>query len=209
MIGGVADRPQVVELELPDPEFRQGPSEGQDFGDALRGDGHGRAGRNAEIPSQPESLQGALVAALLSDAVGCRPDALQRNPEQVQRGGDLGQAALDAVPVGADLDAQAQFLLGVADDLREVPVDEGLSAEQGHGLGAVLVPHREAAEPWWRVRVQPRGAHRGLRGPIGDVRQPTEVSRSCPWPTTGTRRRAAGWQSPGRRGRSGGRCSRG
>ncbi|CAM5495861.1 hypothetical protein SBADM41S_10023 [Streptomyces badius] len=30
----------------------------------------------------------------------------------------------------------------MADDLREVPVDEGLSAEQGHGLGAVLVPHQ-------------------------------------------------------------------
>ena len=43
---------------------------------------------------------------------------------------DLGQAALDPVSVGADLDALAQFLLGVPDDLRELPVDE----VRGRGL---------------------------------------------------------------------------
>ncbi len=55
---------------------------------------------------------------------------------------DLRQASLDPIPVGADLDTLAQFLLGVADDLREIPVDEGLPAEQGDFLRAVLVSHQ-------------------------------------------------------------------
>jgi len=55
---------------------------------------------------------------------------------------DLGQAALDPVSVGADLDALAQFLLGVPDDLRELPVDERFPAKEGDGLRAVFVSHQ-------------------------------------------------------------------
>lgn len=142
VVGGVADRAQAVKLELPDTVVLEGAGQRQDLVDVAGVDGHGRAGRDAEVAGVVQGAQSTLVAAEPADGVVGGAVALQRDPQQVQVGRDLGEAAFDAVAVGADLHVEAQLLLGVPDDLGQVPVDEGLAAEEVHGLGAVLLVHQ-------------------------------------------------------------------
>ncbi|MCM3265883.1 hypothetical protein M3765_18055 [Streptomyces thermoviolaceus] len=54
VVGCIAYRPQVVELQLPDSELPEDAGEREDLADVVRGHGHGRARRDTEVPCEAE-----------------------------------------------------------------------------------------------------------------------------------------------------------